>query len=308
MAGFTYKGVSLETILERGSTSLSNTFPGLNVNRTDYNGMKPLITGFTINGEDISNLYSATTSIYTAIPSPDSSVKRTNVLIPKDVKQIRIIALGGGGGGGGPGGDAEVDWRSDSTTGSAYAVGGHGGPGGYGKYLYMTDTITSNKNVVSIYIGAGGAAGNRGNKGYIKAGVSGGDSTEGSPGGYGGFGLSSGVQLLSYESNTGDLNEPTYTAQGGLGGIPGNGAKADMSRNKDRTVYSGNRNIPTSDVYGERNISYINIDNNYINTSYHGIGGNGGTTDRISNTANNANFNIANSGTNGYVQIIWLYG
>jgi hypothetical protein len=295
MAYFTYNGVPLNTILAQGSTSLSHKFSGLNVSPTNYNGMRPLATGFMIDGVDISNLSSASTSIYTS---------KTSISVPTGVKQVRIIALGGGGGGGGAGGDAEVDW-SQSGVGSAYTIGGNGTSGGYGKYLYATDTITSNKKIINIFVGNGGSGGAYGAKGFNKASSDGGSSTKGKDGDYGGVGGSSVVQFAENTSNVVSESLPQYIALGGRGGLPGNGGTADMSRNRDRKVTAGTTH---SDIYGSRNQSYIDINYDYINTIYHGVSGNGGSTSRVSSTHNNANFAPSNSGTSGYVELIWLYG
>jgi hypothetical protein len=191
--------------------------------------------------------------------------------IPSGVNKIRAIIVGAGGGNGGDGVGGSVNVNSG---GNKTVSGGNGGIGGTGGiYYYDSSTITqSYLSSISITCGSGGTKGNNGSGGgNVNTPLGTRASKGGNSGGKGNDGGGSSITI----------SDTTYTANGGIGGNGGEGATA---------VYNGG-----------------SFNSNGGGDGNKGDDGTGNTTSNTYNYSINTGSIGGDPGTNGYVQIIWLY-
>ncbi len=194
----------------------------------------------------------------------------TNISVPSGANQMRAIIVGAGGGDGGYGGSASLNI---STVGNFLCQGGSGGTGGSGGIYYYDETSVgvidiSNAGNISITCGTAGTNGSNGNGANRNTNSQNNLNEVANAGSSGNSGLFTSITVLG----------TSYTANGGGGGGGGSGGHVTY-------------NIPS----GGNCVGYYN-------------GGTG--TSGTGNTTNNLTYPIntyPNAGTNGYVQIIWLY-
>ena len=273
MSNFKLNNASISNILKSGATTVPNFSPITATTVPAGENMSlPYPTGFRIKTNnivtDIANQYVANYTDYTTT---------TTSTAPTNAKHMRIIAIGGGGSGGGAGGDAYA--KVNIMGGTASRQGGNGGNGSGGSY-YTTpsDILLSNPNI-TIQIGSGGTAGNRGaydetinNTGKANAQGGNGNTNNGNP------------TIITH-------NGITYTANGGLGGVGGKGGDASAYESGN----SGGSNGASGTSYTQTTANVTTWPS--IQAGNYGTGGTGGLNNGAGATA----------GKSGFARIIWLY-
>ena len=309
-SGYYYKGISLSEIyVNDGSTSNDYGFFNMPaMSYTKYSGMRPNPLGYTCAGVDLSNHATANYVVYT-----DETT--TNVDIPTGVKSCRVISVGGSGGGGGAGGNATSKAFVKETSKSSF--GGDGGAGGYGEYNYSKLNLDS-VSKIHVVVGSAGTGGTSGNNKSTYMNVSNTSTSNNTKGNDGNSGNAGNSSYIYFDNNT---TSHYAIAKGGNGGGGGEGAKAtaeyftSYSNSPDENGSAGNpsesqakdTNYPPVISYTEK-ISMPIIDikgtvTKYVDVDvpfYAGV---------PSTTVAQAYNSDANGykGTDGAVQIIWLY-
>jgi len=286
MSLFTFKGTSISNIYVNDGTTSNTGFLNIpNSNSTDgvnYSSMRPNSFGYSYSGTDLCNSYTAkTTGILTYTQ---------NVSIPTGATHCKIISVGGGGGSGGSGGVAS----SRAYNGARYATGGintavsvdnsqttvtylgTGGSGGYGEYNYTSINISGAKTI-DVTVGNPGNAGTNGNDVYNRS------NRNGSKGDYK-YDVCTSVSNAGNDGTDGtssyiNISGTQYAlSNGGVKGTCGNGGKAQAGE---------------SNAYGNINATI-------------GSAGNS-TTQQANDNSYKTLSTYGNPGTQGAVQIIWLY-
>jgi len=266
-SGFSYKGIDIMTITDNKGSKV----PGYNFNGTITNstGFRPLPFGLTYQGTDVSNYCTASQSnVYTTNTT-------TTVNIPTACKSFAFYGVGGGGGGGGSGGNANVNITAGDANNRS---GGAGAPGVKAGYLYGYQLSNQGLSSLTISIGNGGAGGNKGGdqQNNTLAGKS--SNANGGDGNAGNTGNETSIKI----GNT------VYTTNTAPGGKQGTGANVTYNgtsfkeQNNGANGYTPGPNPQTSNIYGNSE--------NFPGLGDYGAGG-----------------GVGGSGTNGALQIIWLY-
>ena len=325
MHDYYFKGISLDKILESGSSS---SLDGYNINDYRYttnNNSKPKPTNYLESGVDIANKASAKVDQYTSW----NHTSGTTIAKPNGATGLRWVIVGGsGGGGGGGGGGNHLDGGSQD-----HAIRGYDGNDGYqGHIIYGYEGNISNVNSVKFDWGNGGAGGGGGAARIVNTGsvatVEGGDD--------GSYGGTTKMTLLNSSGNPVSI----YNAPGGAGGKGGpyrqieenrgwgSSFKGSDSSSAD-TLSSDNGSASGNNTYGSTDndagntfltastpVHSANLKSNYENSYFinqdlpltrGGEGGKGGWGYNSNNSkgANAGNDGI--SGNNGGGSLMWLY-
>ena len=308
-SGYYYKGIDLSNIyVNDGLISDSNGFniPVAKGNYFNYSGMRPNSFGYTVSGVDLCNTATANYDVYT-----DSTT--TNVDIPSGVKSCRVISVGGSGGGGGAGGNASSKAYINSNSKSSF--GGDGGVGGYGGYHYSKLNLDS-VSKIQVVVGSAGKGGTSGNNNSTHMNIASTDTSNNTKGGDGNSGNAGNSSYIYFDNNT---TSHYAVADGGNGGGGGNGAsaKAEYSNSNSNSGNSGSTGNSTESQAKDTNypevISYTGT-KSITTVDYKGASSTvtvpvsyyAGVPSTTVAEASNSDAN-GYKGTNGAVQIIWLY-
>ena len=286
MSGYFYKDISINNIVvNNGKTTNVSGFSGMPdpSGGTNYSSMRPLKFGYTTGNSDLLNQYAApNTGIITA--------SGTTVNVPSGVKYCRVISVGGAGGGGGHGGKASAtSYNGHNSTN----YGGDGGIGGYGTYTYINSLSISGHNSISVTVGSGGNGGSSGNDDSKKSTYNAGNANYTNVKSNGNDGAPGNAGNSSYITLNGDTTTHLAVAPGGNGGGGGNGAWANA------TESGHNGGDGNAGAYGNSTTAKSN-DPNYPILSNYGIPSNVIAKDGGGQAT-------GGNGTQGAVQIIWLY-
>lgn len=299
MSNYFFTGVNSDKVnlnqiyVNDGNTFTTGSYIGMPFNSGTYNtysGMNPNPIGYQVNVIDIANSLTANYSLYT-IGTTGINYDKTNstyhgtVQSPSQCKSMRVISVGGGGGGGGNGGSGTISIvAGNSATGNG-GTGGSGGAGGKA-YVDKSGIINYNDNTNSkfsfdITIGSAGNDGNNGGSNSKSVGAGTASSNKGDNGNSGNSGTSSFIKL-----STGDQ---IALAGGGNGGGGGEGGNAKSTKNSNTSSIKGSPGNAgnTGNSSGGNMYSFPTLSS--ANTTY-GAGG-----------------SPSGNGTQGAVQIIWLY-
>lgn len=267
-SNFSYKGVSVSNIVTSNGNATVSGFAGM-----------PAIP---LGGSNYNGMKPLTFGYTSGTPPVDICnqyiaqsnliTSSTNVNIPSGAKSCRVISIGGGGGSGGSGGYGSA--KSYYNSNNAKGNGGDGGSGGYGQYTYGAINLAGyGFNYITVTVGG---PGNNGSNGDNKSQNMAKGTTKGNYGSSGNTGAPSYV-VPTGPAATAYFGQQAY-ANGGNGGGGGEGGSGTVNSN-------GNTN------------------------SNKGSDGSAGTPD--SSQAYDGNYpalsNYGNPGTQGAVQIIWLY-
>jgi hypothetical protein len=263
---YKFKGTSISSITSSGNTTNQNYYQQFPTTSTNYNGLRPLNLSYSLPNGDISNICTATSTTYNYTQ---------NISPPSGANYFRAICVGGGGGGGGNGGTAilYVPFYGEGTCGGR--SGGSGGSGG--KYYYDSTYLVNISNAnLTVVVGNGGNAGNRGA-----------NATE---------------EKLS-------ANDLSLTASRGNSGNSGNVSYIQISNTRYATANGGGGGNG-----GDGGEVLFNIPHqfNCSGSPSNGNTGNGGSGGNNTNL-NFPSLNAGNgggatfSGSSGQVQIIWLF-
>lgn len=309
-SGYYYKGISLSEIyVNDGSTSNDYGFFNMPaMSSTKYSGMRPNPLGYTCAGVDLSNHATANYDVYT-----DTS-KTTNVVVPSGVKSCRVISVGGSGGGGGAGGNASSKAFTDENTKSSF--GGDGGAGGYGEYNYSKLNLDS-VSKIHVVVGSAGTGGTSGNNNSTHMNVSSTSTRNNTKGNDGNSGNAGNSSYIYFDNNTTSHYAIAKGGNGGGGGVgahataeyfnsnstPGNSGSAgnsSESQAKDTNYpqlisYTEKISMPIIDIKGTVT-KYVDVDVPF----YAGVPS---TTVAQAYNSDDTGY----KGTDGTVQIIWLY-
>ena len=307
-SGYYYKGIDLSNIYVNDGTIIdSNGFniPVAKGKYFNYSGMRPNSFGYTVSGVDLCNTATANYALYT-----DSTT--TNVDIPSGVKSCRVISVGGAGGGGGAGGKATSKAYFNSNSKSSF--GGDGGVGGYGGYNYSKLNLDS-VSKIQVVVGSAGKGGTSGDNNSTHMNIASTDTSNNTKGGDGNSGNAGNSSYIYFDNNT---TSHYAVANGGNGGGGGNGAfaKAEFSTSSSNSGKSGSTGNSTESQAKDTNypqlISYTIPAYTYTDpitgvttkitdsrSYYAGVPSNGADASNSEDTGY--------TGTNGAVQIIWLY-
>jgi hypothetical protein len=282
MSQFFYKDVNLNQIYYTdGNPSSQFNYIGIPniLSSTNYSVLRPKSFSYFDGPKDLSENCVANTAFYTS---------SQNVSVPSGCKSINVIIVGGGGGGGGHGGKAGAT-SGNGTYKSAF--GGSGGPGGYGYYYLGNSISVAGTSTIAVHVGTGGDGGSSGNDNSVKSNYNGANVKWNSGTAVGGTGLPGGPGETSYIQTE---NGAIYSGSGGNGGNGGNGgeAKANQGSTNDSRGNDGSQGESVNWTYG-------GDINNYPSLSNYGNPGNGAIDGQGQPTGN--------PGTQGAVQIIWLF-
>lgn len=310
-SGYYYKGIDLSNIYVNDgllNDSIGFKIPVSKGNYLDYSGMRPISFGYTVSGVDLCNTTTANYDVYT-----DTS-KTTNVVVPSGVKSCRVISVGGSGGGGGCGGNASA--KEYLTSKSSGSFGGDGGMGGYGAYKYSTINLDS-VSTIQVVVGSAGTGGTAGNSNSTHMNVTELTLSKNTSGGDGNSGNAGNLSYIYFDNNSnthyavsgggnggeggyGANAKATYAAANskeGDGGTAGNASETQANDTNYPPVisYTVKKRMPIIDIKGTVT-KYVDVDVPY----YAGV---------PSTTVAQAYNSDANGykGTDGAVQIIWLY-
>lgn len=287
MSGYSYKGINVNNIcVNNGKTTNVSGFVGMPdpSGGTIYSSMRPLTFGYTAGNPpaDICNQYAA----------PNTEIIKTTgtiINVPTNVKSCRVISIGGAGGGGGHGGKASAtSYNGHNSTN----YGGDGGMGGYGTYTYNNYISLTGHTSISVTVGSGGNGGNSGGDESKKSSYNSGNANYTNVKSNGGDGAAGNAGNSSYIILNG-TNTQLGVASGGNGGGGGNGAWANATESghnggDGNAGASGNSTAITSN------------DTNYPILSNYGMPSTIIAKDGGGQAA-------GGNGTQGAVQIIWLY-
>lgn len=280
---FKFKGTPLSDIMESGTDTFSNYNITYKKDNSAEANSRPLPTGYTSSGVDISNTAKASFSTH------DEDV--TSGTIPSGATRCRIICRGGGGaGGGGGGGSINYDGPDD------WAGGGAGGKGGWGESKYFSASTPISGTGYKVTIGAGGSTAGTYSDGGGGAGRNTDADVKGGKGKAGGMGGTTTVKVG---------NTITHTAGGGGGGNGGGGATTKSAGLSGWDGYTGSTGSIPPKAYN----SSTNWDNSEITALGEGGAGGGGGFASAGHSGNNEAKTgaVGVAGSSGGATIIWLY-
>jgi hypothetical protein len=284
-SNYSYKGISVSQICSNNGNTNVSGYTGMPATTyTNYSGLRPLTFGYTSGSTDICNQYTA----------PNTGVITTSqtINILSNAKSCRVISVGGAGGGGAHGAKATA-YTYNGHDEQDY--GGDGGRGGYGKYTYNNYISLSGYNTISVTVGNGGTGGetttdpDSKKSSYISGSVPIAYNKVNVYGGAGGAGKAGNSSYILLNGT----NTPIALADGGNGGGGGNGGYAWAGQSS----HDGSKGTPGSP--GNSTTSTSN-DGNYPVLSNYGTPSN---TISVDGEGTGGGY----SGTQGVVQIIWLY-